>query len=174
MATSKPAFAGVARCASPTFPVAIWWGEEDGVEEETGFRIRRARFKLDGHAYKPWLGYYLEYGIAASVMLTFELEVQKSEQIGARFGQFKVPYNRERLDSSGKQQFADRSIVNNPFTVDRQSGMNLQGHLFAGSRADSKYNFGVYTGTGRGGDLEDDRSADVCRALAVELPQARP
>jgi phosphate-selective porin len=131
-------------------------GEEDGVEEEAGFNIRRARFKLDGHAYRPWLKYYLEYGIAASVMLTLQLEVQKSDQIGLRAGQFKVPYNRERVDSSGKQQFVDRSIVNNPFTIDRQTGLNLQGHLFKGTLGDSKYNFGVYTGTGRGGDLEDD------------------
>jgi phosphate-selective porin len=131
-------------------------GEEDGVEEEAGFTVRRARLKLDGHAYRPWLKYYLEYGIAASVMLTLQLEVQKYEAVGMRLGQFKVPYNRERVDSSGKQQFVDRSVVNSPFTVDRQTGVTAQGHLFEESRADSRYWLGVYTGSGRGGDLEDD------------------
>lgn len=132
------------------------FGEEDGVDEEAGFRIRRSRFKLDGHAYRPWLKYYLEYGISGGFLLTLQLELQKHDEFGVRLGQYKVPYNRERVDSSGKQQFADRSVVNRNFTIDRQSGVNFQGHLFAGTRGDSKYDFGFYTGTGRGGDLEDD------------------
>ena len=132
-------------------------GEEDGVEEESGFLIRRARFKLKGHAYRPWLGYYLEYGIAGNILLTWQLDLAKWEKFSVRTGQFKVPYNRERVDSSGRLQFVDRSIVNNPFTVDRQQGISLLGHLFKGTRGDSKYAAGVYTGTGRGGDLDGDK-----------------
>jgi phosphate-selective porin OprO/OprP len=132
-------------------------GEEDGVEEETGFLIRRARFKIKGHAYRTWLKYYLEYGLAGNILLTFQFDVQPIEEAGLRVGQYKVLYNRERVDSSGKQQFVDRSIVNNPFTVDRQSGFTALGHLFKGTRGDSKYALGVFTGTGRGGPLDDDR-----------------
>ena len=132
-------------------------GEEDGVEEASGFRIRRARFKLDGHAYRPWVRYYLEYGIVASVMLTLQFDLQPSDAIGVRVGQYKVLYNRERVDSSGAQQFADRSIVNNPFTLDRQSGPTAMGRLFEGSWADSRYAGAVVTGTGRGGGLDDDK-----------------
>ncbi len=136
-------------------------GEEDGVEEAAGFRIRRARFKLDGHAYRPWLRYYLEYSIVGSVMLTFQFDFQPNDGIGVRIGQYKALYNRERLDSSGAQQFADRSIVNSPFTVDRQSGATVMGRLFAGSWADSRYAGGVLTGTGRGGGLDEDREPMV-------------
>ena len=93
-------------------------GEEDGVEEAAGFRIRRARFKLDGHVYEKWLKYYLEYGIAGNSMLTWQFDVAKMEKLSFRVGQYKVLYNRERVDSSGKQQFVDRSVVNNPFTVE--------------------------------------------------------
>lgn len=131
-------------------------GQQDGVEEESGFRIRRARFKLDGHVYKPWLEYYLEYGIAASVMLTWQFDMNYNEKASFRVGQYKVVYNRERVDSSGKLQFVDRSIVNSPFTVDRQQGMHLSGRLFKESAADSHYWIGVFTGTGRGGGLEAD------------------
>ena len=72
-------------------------------------------------------------------------------------GQFKVEYNRERVDSSGAQQFVERSIVNRPFTIDRQTGPSVRGRLFAGSLADSRYAFGVFTGTGRGGGVDENR-----------------
>jgi hypothetical protein len=131
-------------------------GEEDGVEEEAGFLIRRARFKLDGHVYKDWLKYYLEYGIAGNILLTWEFNMDYNKKAAYRIGQYKVVYNRERVDSSGKQQFVDRSIVNSPFTVDRQQGMHLGGRLFKDTYADSHYWIGVFTGTGRGGSLEGD------------------
>jgi hypothetical protein len=132
-------------------------GEEDGVEESAGFQVRRARFKFDGHAYRQWLRYYLEYGIAQGVMLTFQFDLQPSEGIGVRIGQYKVLYNRERVASSGNQTFVDRSIVNSPFTLDRQTGPTVMGRLFKGSWADSRYAGGVFTGTGRGGGLDEDR-----------------
>jgi phosphate-selective porin len=133
-------------------------GEQDGVEEEAGFQVRRARFKLDGHAYRPWLRYFLEYGIVASVMLTLQFDVQPTDRVGVRIGQYKVLYNRERVDSSGQQQFVDRSVVNEPFTLDRQAGPTVLGRLFKGSWADSQYAGGVFTGTGRGGGLDEDRA----------------
>ncbi|HXV74925.1 MAG TPA: porin, partial [Candidatus Polarisedimenticolaceae bacterium] len=132
-------------------------GEEDGVEEESGFLIRRARFKMKGHAYRPWLKFKFEYGIAASVMLTLLFDIEQSEELALWVGQYKVPYNRERVDSSGEQQFVDRSIVNTPFTIDRQSGLTLTGRLFAGKRTDSSYAVGWYTGTGRGGELDNEQ-----------------
>ena len=73
-----------------------------------------------------------------------------------RLGQYKIPYNRERVDSSGHQQFVERSIVNRAFTVDRQQGVAALGRLFEGSWLDSSYAAGVYTGTGRGGGADDD------------------
>ena len=41
-------------------------------------------------------------------------------QVG--FGQTKLPGNRQRVVSSGDQEFADRSIVNSAFTLDRDFG----------------------------------------------------
>jgi hypothetical protein len=133
-------------------------GEEDGVEEEAGFLIRRARFKMKGHAFEPWLKYKFEYGLAGNILLTFRMDVAKMEKLNLWAGQYKVLYNRERVDSSGKQQFVDRSIVNSPFTVDRQQGLTLTGRLFKGKRGDSNYAAGFFTGTGRGGDLEGDHN----------------
>ena len=133
-------------------------GEKDGINPSAGFRIKRARFKLDGHAYRPWLKYALEYGFERNVLLSLQFDIQKSEKVGVRIGQYKALYSRERSDSSGAQQFVDRSIVNSPFTVDRQSGVTVLGRLFPGSSIDSQYAAGVFTGNGRGGALDRNQT----------------
>jgi len=121
-------------------------------EEQTGqFVVNRARFKMGGHAYRPWLTYYFEYDFVRSALLDLRFTLQASDELRLRVGQWKVPYNRERVDSSGKQQFAERSIVTPWFTLDRQQGAALFGRLWKGTRADSWYNVGVFSATGRGG-----------------------
>jgi len=119
------------------------------------FRVTRARFKLGGHAYRPWLAYYLEYDLPSTRLLDLRLTLRHGGALQLRVGQWKVPYNRERVDSSGKQQFVERSIVNDVFTIDRQQGLLVFGRLGAGTRMDSWYNIGVYTGNGRGGSGDD-------------------
>ena len=115
------------------------------------FVVNRARFKLGGHAYRPWLSYYFEYDFPRSALLDLRFTLQASDELRLRVGQWKIPYNRERVDSSGKQQFAERSIGTPWFTLDRQQGLAVFGRLWQGTRADSWYNVGVYSGTGRGG-----------------------
>jgi hypothetical protein len=118
---------------------------------EGEFVVNRARFKMGGHAYRPWLIYYLEFDFVTPALLDLRFTLKPSDAFQFRFGQWKVPYNRERVDSSGKQQFAERSIVNPFFTVDRQQGLLLFGRLWKGKRGDSWYNVGVNSATGRGG-----------------------
>ena len=120
-------------------------------ESEGNFAVNRASFKLGGHAYRPWLTYYFEYDFVTPALLDLRFTVQAADQLRFRVGLWKVPYNRERVDSSGKQQFAERSIVTPWFTLDRQQGAAVFGRLWKGTRADSWYNIGVNSGTGRGG-----------------------
>jgi hypothetical protein len=125
---------------------------DDNPEVREGeLTVNRARFKLGGHAYRSWLSYYFEYDFPSSRMLDFRFTVKAADGLQLRVGQWKIPYNRERVDSSGKQQFAERSIVTAPFTLDRQQGVALFGRLWKGSVADSWYNLGLYSATGRGG-----------------------
>jgi hypothetical protein len=73
------------------------------------------------------------------------------------FGQTKLPGNRQRVVSSGDQQFADRSIVNATYNIDRDFGFfgafsknyfNVQGALTSGEgRNTNQSNSGLsYTG----------------------------
>ena len=129
---------------------------------------RRLRMKIGGHGYRPWLKYYFEVDLqptrsssrpssnASARVIDWRIDVAKSKAFGIRVGQWKIDYNRERVDSSGRQQFVERSIVNRVFTVDRQMGLGFRGRLFEGTGADMRYYAGAFTGEGRGVSNDDD------------------
>jgi phosphate-selective porin OprO/OprP len=123
---------------------------------ETNISIRRARVKVGGNAFRPWLEYYLEYDLPSSRLYDFRVTFARDPRLQLRLGQWKAEYNRERRDSSGEQQFAERSLVNDTFTIDRQQGIQLSGRVFAGKPFDSTYFAGVYTGMGANARANDD------------------
>jgi len=129
--------------------------DELAAMDETTMRVRRARLKVGGHAYRPWLGYYLEYDFPSTTLLDWRMTLGP-DAAQVRVGQWKVNYSRERVASSGTQQFVERSIVNEVFTLDRQVGLMLMGHAFSGSHADVRYYAGAMTGTGAGASANDD------------------
>ena len=132
------------------------------------FEARRLRMKIGGHGYRPWLKYYFEVDLqpsrdfdddgasASARVIDWRIDVAKYDWASLRVGQWKIDHNRERVDSSGRQQFVERSIANRVFTIDRQVGAQLRGHLFQGTPADMRYYLGVFTGEGRGVRGDDD------------------
>jgi len=130
--------------------------EDLRAEDQHVIKVNRARLKIGGHAYRPWLAYYFEYELASSAMLDFRVMVERFQGLRLKVGQWKVHYNRERVISSGQQQMADRSLINRVFTVDRQQGLALYGRLSGGGAADVSYWASVFTGTGRGARENDD------------------
>lgn len=137
-------------------------------EETADFLARRLRMKIGGHGYRPWLGYYFEVDLmptrdvdddsekASARVIDWRITADKWDEFGIRVGQWKIDHNRERVDSSGRQQFVERSIVNRVFTIDRQVGVQLRGHLLQDTPADMRYYLGAYTGEGRGVVNNDD------------------
>ncbi|MBT8378963.1 MAG: OprO/OprP family phosphate-selective porin [Ignavibacteria bacterium] len=130
----------------------------DFQEEQTQtYKINRARLKVGGNVFKPWLKFYWEYDFPGSNLLDFRLMLERFEFIKLKVGQWKIHYNRERIISSGKQQTVERSILTRAFTIDRQQGVSLYGRLKGKSVADFNYWFSVLTGTGRGSRSNDDK-----------------
>ncbi|MFT5443344.1 MAG: phosphate-selective porin OprO/OprP [Myxococcota bacterium] len=137
-------------------------------KEQTSFEARRLRMKIGGHGYQPWLKYYFEVDLqptrntsdsssnASARVIDWRIDIAKKKEFGLRVGQWKIDYNRERVDSSGRQQFVERSIANRVFTIDRQVGVSFRGHLFEGTHADLKYFVGIFTGEGRGVANDDN------------------
>ena len=119
-------------------------------QDEGNFRFRRARFKMEGHAFRPWIAYKFEEDLVNTLVLDARMTIKKLDWLQVRFGQWKIDYSRERSVSSSKQMFADRSIVNREFTPDRQKGVELLGHVMKKTPGDSWYYVGVFSGNGRG------------------------
>ena len=124
--------------------------------------------KIGGTGFKPWLQYYFEVDLqpsrdvddsssaSSTRVIDWRIDIAKWDWGGIRLGQWKVDMNRERVDSSGRQQFVERSIVNRVFTIDRQVGVQLRGHLFEDTPADMRYYAGVFNGEGKGVNNADD------------------
>jgi len=120
------------------------------------FKINRARLKVGGHAFQPWLKYYWEYELSQSNLLDFRIMIEKWKALSFKIGQWKVEFTRERFISSGEQQMVERSLINRPFTLDRQQGVEIYGHLKGHGLLDFNYWTAVLTGTGRGSKENDD------------------
>ncbi|QDO95727.1 porin [Formosa sediminum] len=130
--------------------------DEAFADKASVFKINRARLKVGGHAFQPWLKYYWEYELSQSNLLDFRIMVEKWDFFKIKIGQWKTYYNRERVISSGKQEMVERSILTRPFTLDRQQGVEFFGRVSAHKYADFTYNLSVLTGAGRGATENDD------------------
>ena len=113
--------------------------------------IRRARLKIKGYMFGPTIGFYYEHELSGDhPLLDLRLDLDLRDDIQMRIGQHKILYNRERVDSSGKQQFVERSISTYAFTLDRQIGVSLAKGFMAGTTFDNWLMLGVNKGGGRG------------------------
>ncbi|MCH7397092.1 OprO/OprP family phosphate-selective porin [Belliella sp. DSM 107340] len=112
---------------------SIYDGENLGVEQFE-MRVRRLRLRFDGYVLSPKFQYYiqlafskadldLETGDIAQPVRDAILYYTINKNLYLGFGQSKLPGNRERVISSGNLQFADRSIANSLFTLDRDFGL---------------------------------------------------
>jgi phosphate-selective porin len=124
-------------------------------ESSRSTKLNRGRLKLGGHLISPRFTVYSEYDFSKDQLLDLRVTFEVAEWLSIRAGQWKSEFNRERIDSSGAQQFVDRSIATPWFTVDRQKGIVASGRVGAGKTLDSSYWFGRLSGAGRGGDVDD-------------------
>jgi hypothetical protein len=115
----------------------------------SNFLIRRARLKFDGHAFSPRLKYKVELGMSnrdiggvvppksntANIILDAVAKWKVAGNLELWAGQTKLPGNRERVISSQKLQFVDRSLVNSRYNIDRDMGIQIRHHFKAGNVA---------------------------------------
>lgn len=127
----------------------LYVGELNTVTDEYSDKmlIRRSRLKFDGWAYDPSVVYKVELAISnrdhrsgqiaesgntANIVLDAVVKWSFASDWQLWFGQTKLPGNRERVISSQKLQFVDRSLVNSRFTLDRDKGIQIRHKSTAG------------------------------------------
>lgn len=113
--------------------------ETDLKPEAFEFRVRRLRMKFTGFAINPKITYYFQLGFSRgdldwrsqdinivnnspNIIRDAVVYYNPNSKLRLGFGQTKLPGNRQRVVSSGDQQFFERSIVNARFTWDRDFG----------------------------------------------------
>jgi hypothetical protein len=140
---------------------------KSGEEDDSSFRVRRSRLKWDGYAYKHFK-YKIELALKSQAVkpssfitsdgatgkntakaveiIDWWAEYTKYPFAKIRFGQWKVPFNRQRVVSSANLQMIDRASSQAVFTMDRQVGAMVSGNLF-GKKLE--YYGGMFNGNGR-------------------------
>ncbi len=109
----------------------------DEPRHEFDWAVRRLRLRMNGTVYSPRLQYLLQLSFSRAdqdwdnsgspnVLRDAMILYQLSDSWKIAFGQGKLPGNRQRIISSGDQQFVDRSIVNAQFNIDRDFGLQTQ------------------------------------------------
>jgi phosphate-selective porin len=137
-----------------TFPGSTATVDDLRDDRETDVEMRRARIKGGGTLFADWLEVYSEYDFPSSTLLDLRATVTLGGWLSVRAGQWKSEFNRERIDSSGKQQLVERSISTYWFTVDRQRAVAASARFGAGSRADTRVWVEYLSGRGRGAEFD--------------------
>lgn len=178
---------------------------DDLAPESFEFRVRRLRLKFEGFVYDPKITYYIQlsfsrgdmdwrgpegsdYNVSPNIVRDAVVFYSPTKNLTLSFGQTKLPGNRQRVISSGDQQFADRSIVNATFNIDRDFGFfahlagghyNLYGAITSGEGRNSlESNSGLaYTGrlewlpfgpfTGENDYIEGDHEREPLPKLSI-------
>jgi phosphate-selective porin OprO/OprP len=134
----------------------VWPGDSDGTSTGS-FRVRRAKTKLSGWVYSERVGFGLQVNRANSVGVLedafLELDATGDGALLVKLGQYKLPFGRQLITSSGSLQFVDRSITTEQFTRTRDIGLMFHGDM-AGGRLG--YAAGVFNGSGPGATRNDD------------------
>ncbi|HLF34301.1 MAG TPA: porin, partial [Cyclobacteriaceae bacterium] len=100
-------------------------------------RIRRLRLRFDGFILDPRITYALQLSFAPEDIMDYMedsppnlirdavIYFSPNRHWTLGFGQTKLPGNRERINSSGDLQLADRSPANSIFNIDRDFGIQV-------------------------------------------------
>lgn len=120
--------------------------EEDLVDQSAS--VNRARIKGGGKVVRNWLDVYGEYDLVGSKWLDYRTTFTVGGWLDIRVGQWKSEFNRERINSSGRQQLVERSISTYWFTIDRQRGFSTSTRLGEGTVWDSRIWVQALSGTG--------------------------
>lgn len=107
--------------------------DQDGIATSQ-MAIRRARLRFESVMWDPRFKVNVQFSFSRgdmdfensgipNILRDATVSWQATPNFSLMGGQTKLPGNRQRVISSGDQQFPDRSIVNGAFTIDRDMGV---------------------------------------------------
>jgi len=158
----------------PASTVRLPGTTKDG-QSKPSFRIRRAKTSLEGWFWKKELTYELqlswagpEAGASTQTPLedaTLTWDASKTGAFKITFGQLKVPFGRQEMTSSGRLQFADRSLLNGEFTRGRDIGFQFEGRV---ANKKLQYYAGVFNGNAASRSSNDNTKLQYNARVSLE------
>ena len=153
---------------------------EDLSAKVVDFNVRRFRLRLEGNVYDPRLLYRVQLSFTRGDMdydRTKYPNVLRDAVVGWKlsdyttlwYGQTKLPGNRQRIISSGSQEFVDRSLLNATFNIDRDIGAQV--HHRIGDDRPAWIKLAISNGEGRATDNKDNGLAYTSRVEWLPLGQ---
>ena len=140
----KPGTGLVIESADGDFMMAprlrIQFRDELNIEEEettNTFGARRARLQFKGHVFGKNNKYKAEFAFSPkdlsfkegvpgrTPLLSWFTEHTQLRDLSLRVGQYKLLYSRQRVISSGNQEFVDRTLAQGEFNLDRDIGCHF-------------------------------------------------
>jgi len=122
---------------------------EDNGDSST-FSIPRLRLALKGTLYGSW-NWEFQSDFAKNEKTTLKdgfVEYVFAPALAVRGGQFKTAFDRQQLESSGRQTFVDRNIASTTLGKGRDAGVQAHGAFM---NKVVQYQAGLFNGTGEGG-----------------------
>jgi phosphate-selective porin OprO and OprP len=151
---------------------------EDLSARQADFSVRRFRLRMDGNVLDKRLMYKIQLSFTRGDMdwdRTQYPNIMRDAAVGWKltdattlwYGQTKLPGNRQRVISSGAQQFVDRSLLNATFNIDRDLGFQVYHRMF--DERPLWLKFAVSNGDGRATENRDNGLAYTFRTEWLPL-----
>ncbi|HEY5935639.1 MAG TPA: porin [Kofleriaceae bacterium] len=120
----------------------------DPADTRPAFEIRRARLTLEGNLHTKALGYKFQsdFGKGFVTLKDFYFDIEPAKGTYIRVGQWKRPFSRQQITSSGRLEVTDRSITDRAMGAGRDIGIAI--HNNYEKSPDVEWAVGLYNGTG--------------------------
>lgn len=89
--------------------------ENSSKETKNTFRVRRARLTFSGNVFSPNFTFKLQTDMIKGDILDAYVDYKFNDYFALRVGEFSMPWGRQQLVSSSRQQFLDRSLASSEF-----------------------------------------------------------
>lgn len=131
--------------------------DADDADPSADFQVRRMRLSVEGHALDALVTYKVQLAftpldqdpVAPSAVRDAQVFVHPLRDLNLRVGQGKIPFGRQRVVSSGAQQFVDRTSVVGELNLDRDVGIVAYSDDLGGLDEWLGYSVSVFGGDGR-------------------------
>ena len=107
----------------------VWSFHDEADRHKNGFELTRTKLGFRGHLFNRDLTYFVRGVFSREggdlVLEDAWVRYHLDDRFSLRFGQFKLPFNREQLVSSARQLAVERSLVNQSHNIGRSQGLEL-------------------------------------------------